>query len=258
MKALYCLYERERGVLSRLYDLVGDTTGRKRILTLVNESGMSIPEILVVSGGYKRMIGKLRYVLGHIQKTFRGSDTQVFEKLHRVLDFLTELKEIIDAIGVSMDFKIELFMTNQNGISRDSGIKFRLTKKHALSTVAKGGHLESESNIDGATKKNEFIWFQLDPLRLEEDIETLTVPDVTKVNDKTKHEEIKSTSYLCGQLTNLGLTVNEIEQKREGSSAIHISPHCKYLVNFVSSDPYWCESYKTKEKLPLREVHVEL
>ena len=250
--ALYNLGERERGVLSRLYELVGDTTGRKRILKLVNENGMSIPEILVVSGGYKRMIGKLRCVLGHIQKTFRGSDTQVFEKLHRVLDFLTELKEIIDAVGVSMDIKIELFMTNQNGISRDSGIKFRLMKKHALSTVAKGGHLESESNIDGAIKKSEFIWFQLDPLQLGEDMETLTVPDVTIVFDKTKHEEIKSTSYLCGQLTNLGLTVNEIEQRSEGASAIHISPHCKFLVNFVSSDSSILDEKDTKlQKIPV-------
>ena len=233
--ALYNLGETDKGVLCRINDLVVRRNARKRVLKRVNESGMAIPEILVMSGGYKMMIEKLRKILGSLQRTLRGAESHDFEKLHKVLDFLTHLKEVIDAIGVTIDIKLELFMTDQNGISKESGIKFRLRKKHTLTIVAKGGQSEVSMNLHSDVKENQFIWVQLDPLQIEDDTETLLVPDVTIVYDKTNPDEVKGTSYLCGQLTNLGLTVTEIELKREDSAAISISPHCKFLVNFVSS-----------------------
>ena len=233
--AFYNLGETDKGVLCRINDLVVGRNARKRVLKRVNESGMSIPEILVMSGGYKMMIEKLKKILGNLQRPLRGTETHDFEKLHNVLDFLTHLKEVIDAIGVTIDTKLELLMTDQNGISKESGIKFRLRKRHTLTIVAKGGQSETDMNLDSDVTENQFIWVQLDPLQLEDDTETLSAPDVTIVYDKTNPEEVKGTSYLCGQLTNLGLTVTEIELKREFSGAISISPHCKFLVNFVSS-----------------------
>ena len=252
LMAIYNLGETERGVLYRLFELVGDTSSRIRILKQINETGLAIPEILIVSGGFKRMVGKLRGVLGHLHRACIGSDPQVFERLYQVLDFLTELIEVCDAIGVSIDTKLELFIKNPQRGARDSGVKFRLRAKPELNVVARGGQLEIDVQMDGMMKKREFMWLELYSAQLKEDKETPATPDVTIVYDKTKYDEVKSTAYLCGKLTNLGLTVTEVEQSRENTNEICVPSYCKFIVNFVPSDTSILDEKDTKlQKIPV-------
>ena len=258
---IYDLKEIEQTFLYRLCELVGDTSLRLKLLKQLKESEINIPQILVVTGSINKMAAKLEGILGRLHRHVHGFNMNLADKVRDALEYLINVKVIIEKFGVSIDTKLELFMrAPQEGVL-GSGIKFRLKSKSGLQTLAHGGHLVIEGR-NNPEIKDELLWFEIYVMKVKEADVTTTAPDVIIIYDQTSFDEVKSTADLYRKLTGTGLRVSEFEKSK---GDIHVTPYCRFLIqlNMLSGLPatlLYEEDSKVKQipmKLQTVLSHVE-
>lgn len=137
----------------------------------------------------------------------------------------------------------------------DSGIKFRLRAKPNMDIIARGGHFETTTVKDSSAEAMEFLWYEIDPFKLKETEIGPDRIDVVILYDYTMFEEVKNAAYLYGKLTGIDFVVLQIKRRKHVENDIHISPYCKFLVQF--EDQGALVQYEQESKLKSISMNVK-
>ena len=234
---LYKLGETEQKILNVLFEEVGGSTRRQKLVRLLKKTKQyhfAMPEDLAATGSVQKMTDKLKICLRRVQKSDPGLNEELYDRVHNSLNSIRGLEDVLAKIGVAFDVKVEIFIRTPQVGATDAGIKFRLRSKPKMDIVARGGQFEMAHGDSNAVIKlrRELFWYELDAYKLKKTGTDSDKTDVVILYDNTKVDEVKNTAYLYGKLTSIGFLVSQVMKNENIESGMHISPWCKVLIRF--------------------------
>ena len=245
---LYSLGETEQKIINTLFDQIGGSRRRQQMAKLLKKYphyDFSLPVDLMGIGSVEKMSNRISRRLKYMQKTAKGSSIVLIDRAHNSLNFIKDLADVMTKIGVTFEMKIENFITSPQEGATENGIKFRLRSKSDMQIVARG----CEFRIDkgGCISRREFLWYELDSIKLGETYADDDKTEVAILYQETNLDEAKDTAYLYRKLVSVGFSVST------ASRLFSMRMRSKFLILFNDEGTVavYCEGTKMK-RIPMK------